>query len=76
MCICVCVCQQACNGVALMLGYNNPWALWLRKQCEATPVAVQGLYDLIMSMMVDVPFAKCICVDASRQASHFFTCLA
>lgn len=62
---------QACNGVSLMLGFSNPWALWLRKQCEATPVAIQGLYDLVMSMLVDVPFAKCICVDASREGANF-----
>lgn len=54
-----------------MLGYTNPWALWLRKQCEATPVAIQGLYDLIISMLVDVPFAKCICVDASKEGANF-----
>jgi hypothetical protein len=33
---------QGCNGIALMLGFNNPWAIWIRKQCEAFPVALQG----------------------------------
>jgi hypothetical protein len=55
---------QGCNGIGLMLGYSNPWALWIRKQCEIAPLAVQGVYDLVLSMMVDVPFAKCICVDS------------
>ena len=32
---------QGCNGVGLMLGYTNPWALWVRKQCEIMPLAVQ-----------------------------------
>lgn len=54
-----------------MLGYNNPWALWLRKQCEATPVAIQGLYDLMLSMFVDVPFAKCICIDSAQKGANF-----
>jgi hypothetical protein len=47
-----------------MLGYTNPWATWIRKQCEITPVAVQGVYDLVLSMLVDVPFTKCVCVDS------------
>ena len=55
---------QGCNSVGLMLGYSNPWALWIRKQCEIGPLAIQGVYDLVLSLMVDVPFAKCICVDS------------
>jgi hypothetical protein len=62
---------QGCNGVALMLGYTNPWAIWIRKQCEASPIAVQGVYDMVLSVMVDVPFAKCICVDAASHGSNF-----
>lgn len=54
-----------------MLGYTNPWAVLIRKQCEAVPVAVQGVYDLAMSLLVDVPFAKCICVDAATRGSNF-----
>lgn len=61
---------QGCNGVALMLGYTNPWAVLVRKQCESAPIAVQGVYDLVLSLMVDVPFAKCICVDA--RGSNFY----
>lgn len=60
-----------CNGLALMLGYTNPWATLLRKQCEATPVAVQGVYDLALALLVDVPFAKCMCVDAASRGSNF-----
>jgi len=62
---------QGCNGIALMLGYTNPWAIWMRKQCEASPLAVQGAYDLAMSLTVDVPFAKCMCVDAAISGSNF-----
>lgn len=61
--------MQGCSGVSLMLGYANPWAVWVRKQCEITPVAIQGVYDLAIAMLVDVPFAKCICVD-SRYTLH------
>jgi hypothetical protein len=56
---------QGCNGASLMLGYTNPWAVLVWKQCEAAPIAVQGLYDMALSLMVDVPFAKCMCVDAA-----------
>jgi hypothetical protein len=62
---------QGCNGIALMLGYTNPWATWMRKQCEASSIAVQGVYDLVLSVMVDVPFAKCICVDAASRGANF-----
>jgi hypothetical protein len=62
---------QGCNGVALMLGYTNPWAVLLRKQCEASPIAIQGVYDMAMSLMVDIPFAKCMCVDAAVKGANF-----
>jgi hypothetical protein len=62
---------QGCNGVSLMLGYTNPWAVMLRKQCESTPIAVQGVYDLLMSILVDIPFAKCMCVDAASHGAGF-----
>lgn len=54
-----------------MLGYTNPWAALLRKQCEAAPVAIQGAYDLALALLVDVPFAKCMCVDAAAQGANF-----
>ena len=54
-----------------MIGYTNPWAVQMRKQCKASPLAVQGVYDLAMSLMVDVPFAKCMCVDAAKSGSNF-----
>jgi hypothetical protein len=62
---------QGCNGISLMLGFSNPWAIWLRKQCESAPVAVQGVYDLVLSLLVDVPFAKCICVDSAKEGANF-----
>jgi hypothetical protein len=62
---------QGCNCIALMLGYTNPWAIWMRKQCEASPLVVQGVYNLAMSLMVDVQFAKCMCVDAAKSGSNF-----
>ena len=57
-----------------MIGYTNPWAVRMSKQCKASPLAVQGVYDLAMSLMVDVPFAKCMCVDAAKSGSNFERC--
>lgn len=54
-----------------MLGYTNPWEIMIRKQCKSVPIAVQGVYDLVMSLLVDVPFAKCICVDAAARGANF-----
>ena len=34
---------SGCNGVALMMGYSNPGAILVRKQCEASALAVQGV---------------------------------
>lgn len=62
---------QGCNGLSLMIGFTNPWAILVRKQCEAGPVAMQGVYELVMSIAIDVPFAKCACVDAARAGSGF-----
>ncbi len=32
---------------------------------------MQGVYDLAMSLMVDIQFAKCMCVDAAKSGSNF-----
>lgn len=32
---------------------------------------IQGVYDMVLSLMVDVPFAKCMCVDAASKGSNF-----
>jgi hypothetical protein len=56
--------RAGCGALSLMVGYNNPWGILLRKQCEAVPHLMQGLLDLLLSLLVNVPFAKCVCVDA------------
>lgn len=65
--------MQACSGLSLMMGYSNPWAVMLRKQCETTALALQGLYDLFIAVVVDVPFSKCLCVDAAAAGANFET---
>jgi hypothetical protein len=62
---------SGCNGLALMMGYTNPTAVLVRKQCEASALVVQGVYDALLSLAVDVPFAKCICVDAAQKGANF-----
>lgn len=62
---------QACAGASLTLGYTNAWAALLRKQCEASALAMQGAYDALSSILVDVPFAKCLCVDAAAAGANF-----
>jgi hypothetical protein len=64
---------QGCSGLSLMMGYSNPWAVLLRKQCEAVPLALQGIMDLSLSILVEVPFTKCICVDAAARGANFET---
>jgi hypothetical protein len=43
----------------------------VRKQCEAAPLLMQGILDLILSVLVEVPFTKCICVDAAKEGANF-----
>ena len=49
-----------------MIGFDNPWAVLLRKQCEAVPLSLIGVYDLLLAVAVDVPIAKCMCIDARK----------
>jgi hypothetical protein len=60
----------ACHGLSLMVGYDNPWAKLLRNQCEAVPIGIDGLMGLVSAIAVEVPVAKCLCVDA-RKAGNF-----
>lgn len=59
---------QGCSGLSLMLGYDNPWGVLLRKQCETAPLSISGLYDLVLAIVTDVPVAKCLCIDARETA--------
>jgi uncharacterized protein YqgC (DUF456 family) len=60
---------QGCSGVSLIIGYDNPWAILLRRQCEAVPLSLIGLYDLVLAVVVNVPVAKCMCVDATQNGN-------
>ena len=60
---------QGCAGLSIMLGYNNPWAAFLRKICEASVPMVQGPFRLASALMVDVAFTGCLCVHS---AGHNF----
>ena len=62
---------QACNGLSLMVGFTNPWGVLIRKQCESLPTAFQGVYDLVTSIVVDVPFTKCMCIDTAHAGAPF-----
>ena len=48
--------MQGCNGLSLMMGYNNPWAIFLRKQCESGPLLLQGSMNLFLTTTVTIPF--------------------
>jgi hypothetical protein len=55
---------QGCSGLSLMIGFDNPWAVLIRRQCEAVPLSLVGIYDLVLAIAGEVPVAKCLCVDA------------
>jgi hypothetical protein len=57
---------QGCSGISMMIGFTNPWGVLLRKQCEAAPLSLIGFYDLLLAVAVNVPVAKCLCVDATQ----------
>lgn len=63
--------MQGCNALSLMIGFNNPIAILLRKQCEAGILGSQGVLDLFLAMTVTVPFVKCVCVDAAAEGANF-----
>ena len=46
--------------------------IFFRKQCEVTPTAIQSLLEASLAILVNVPFAKCVCVDA-RNTGHVFS---
>jgi hypothetical protein len=65
--------KQGCGGVAMMMGYTNPWAMVLRTQCESIPVAIEGLFNLFTSVTLGIPFSACVCVDANKGGVDFAT---
>jgi len=68
---CVAAQLSACDGVALMMQYSNPAAQFVRMQCRAVPLAVEGLYDMFLGVTVDAYITRLICVDGL--GSNVFT---
>jgi hypothetical protein len=64
---------DGCSSISLMIGYRNPWGTFFRKQCEVTPTAIQSLVEFSLAILVNVPFAKCVCVDARNTGAVFST---
>lgn len=62
--------NSGCSGLSLMIGYANPWGALVRKSCEAAPLAVVGMYDLILSIFSEIPVISCMCVS-SRKTGTF-----
>lgn len=60
-----CVSMQlgTCEGLALIFGYPNPSAEFIRQQCRAIPQLIEGLYDLLLSITVDAYMARIMCVN-------------
>jgi hypothetical protein len=49
-----------------MIGFDNPWGVLLRKECETIPLGLMGIYDLLIALATYVPVAKCMCIDATK----------
>ena len=63
--------KRSCNGVSLMMGYNNPLAVFFRKGCEAYPESMKGIMSVGISLTFVLPFVTCICVDAKGTLHSF-----
>jgi hypothetical protein len=60
---------QGCSGLSLMIGFDNLWAVLIWKQCEAVPLSLIGVYDLVLAVAVDVSIKKCMCIDARKEGN-------
>lgn len=63
--------HRGCSGLSLMMGYSNPWAVFVRKQCETIPAGINGTLTAFLSVTVVIPFVECICVAAPGAAIQF-----
>lgn len=63
--------HRGCSGMSLMMGYSNPWAVFVRKQCETIPAGINGTLTVLLSVTVVIPFVECICVGAPGAAVSF-----
>lgn len=63
--------RQGCSGMSLMIGFTNPWARFVRKQCETVPDALNGTLNILVATTVVVPFVHCVCVPPKGIAVSF-----
>jgi hypothetical protein len=53
--------RQACAGLSLMLGINNPWAVFVYQQCLAANTVIESGLTVTLSVFNLAPFAQCMC---------------
>ena len=57
--------RQSCAGLSLMLGINNPWALYAYNQCLAGSTSVGAGVEIALAIFNLAPFTQCMCSGAS-----------
>lgn len=57
--------RQACAGLSLMLGINNPWAVFVYNQCLAANTVVESGLGVVLTVFNLAPFAQCMCSGSS-----------
>ena len=56
--------QQACSGLQLIMGGENPFAKVVYHQCMAGGASFDAYIDLALKVFVEIPMIKCACVDS------------
>ena len=64
--------QLGCAGLRLMFGLDNPWARLVYHQCAAAAELYGNLFQLAMTIVVDVPMVVCVCKDSAGQNLQTF----
>lgn len=59
--------RQACGGLAMMNGINNPWAVFMYQQCMANVVVAESGVSVALSIFNLAPFAHCMCSGSAGQ---------
>lgn len=58
---------QACSGMRLMFGFNSKFGKGVYYNCLAATSLIDGSIDLALSVFVELPLYKCMCISAAGE---------
>ena len=62
--------KRACAGLRIMLGYSGSLGKALYYNCMAGQQMIDGMMTIVLTVMVDIPLYRCLCVKPAGDSDY------